>query len=101
MTSRKLIWVLAAATLVAGCAENVFRDLVTAEPTEEFGHSVRHMVQWQSYDPAAGQKAGEMPGPQDGTKAAAALDAYRTAKSGSTTGSSAQTINLNMLPGTK
>lgn len=101
MTLRKLIGILAASMFMAGCAENVFRDLVTAEPTEEFGHSARHMVQWQSYDAAAGQKAGEMPGPQDGTKAAAALDAYRTAKPGSTTGSSAQTINLNMLPGVK
>jgi hypothetical protein len=51
------------AVTLAGCAGN----------REEFGSSVRHMVEGQTYDPAAPRP--EL-GAVDGRKAAQAVDAY-------------------------
>jgi type IV pilus biogenesis protein CpaD/CtpE len=61
--------------VVAGCSMH--------EPTrvdENFGNSVRHMVQMQTYNPEAARRPStEPPTELDGEKAGAVLDSYRTA----------------------
>ena len=60
--------------LLAGCSMH--------EPTrvdENFGNSVRHMVQVQTYNPeAARQPSTEPPTQLDGEKGGAVLDSYRS-----------------------
>jgi hypothetical protein len=61
--------------LLAGCSMH--------EPTrvdENFGNSVRHMVEVQTYNPqAARAPSTEPPTQMDGQKGAAVLDSYRSA----------------------
>lgn len=59
---------VALTVLLAGCASNGER---------EFGSSVRHMVEGQTYDPAAPKQE---TGALDAHKAAQAIDAYRAEK---------------------
>jgi type IV pilus biogenesis protein CpaD/CtpE len=69
------ISVLAQAVLLAGCS---LTDPVRVE--QDFGNSVRHMVEAQTYNPeAARQPASEPPTELDGPKAGEVLDTYRTA----------------------
>jgi hypothetical protein len=57
---------------IAGCSTNA------AVNDDDFGDSVRHMVQQQTYNPGAESQTGALPkGGLMGDKAAAAVKAYR------------------------
>ena len=67
--------VFVSAFLVAGCATT---DTDPSRVEDDFGNSVRHMVNAQIYDPVAAQNPPEAP-PMgiDGVQAEAAIDVYR------------------------
>ena len=58
-------------TLIAGCADTPVADA-------DYGNSVRHMVQAQTYDPAAASNPPELaPEVTDGARLENAIDIYR------------------------
>ena len=67
---------LLAAALLGGCASEPEKK---TEP-DVFGSSVRHMIRAQTFNPLAGQTAGEAPSGMDGQRAGAAIEGYRGGK---------------------
>ncbi len=82
MASNKFILALGVLVMVCGCSS-----------TPDFGYSVRHMIQTQTYDLAAAVAAPEFGG-LDGDKAAMALKTYRSGKSGEAV--SASPVNISV-----
>lgn len=78
--STKLIFGFGVLMLVSGCAATL-ETIGLMDPEATFGHSVRHMIRTQTYNPAAAATAPESAG-LDGDKAAMALKTYRSDKSG-------------------
>jgi len=65
------------ATLVAAAATAAIAGPTATE--SDFGNSVRHMIEQQTYDPrAAAQPAENPPTALDGERAAVVIKAYRT-----------------------
>lgn len=95
MTFPKAIVAIVASSALAGCATGFWHDLVSADPPEDYGHSVNHMVEAQTADPEAGKTA-QAPEGMDGAKAAAAVNAYRTAKPGAGSAEPAP-LNVNVM----
>ena len=92
MTFPKAIVAIVASASLAGCATGFWHDLVSAAPPEDYGHSVNNMIQAQTANPDAGKTA-QAPEGMDGAKAAAAVNAYRSAKPAA---GSAEPVPLNV-----
>ena len=91
MQATKLIFALGISGLMAGCSTLDNRKVV--DPEGSFGHSVRHMLRTQTYNPGAAATVPESGG-LDGDKAAIALKAYRSDKSEAS--ASSKPVNISI-----